>query len=313
MQFLTNAEIAHLLPYDALIDALREAFRGHSTIPPRGFHDIPTVGAPIHFGLMPGWAEHGTFGAKLVTVTPDNATRDVPAVQAVVILFDRVTGTPRAVLEATELTRRRTAAASALAVRHLAREDARVLTLVGTGPQAQHQARALCAVRSLRTIRVWGRDATKAEILANTLRQETSASDVTATRDLKSAIATSDIVSSATASATPLILGDWVRPGTHIDLVGAFTPGTREADSELVARAALFADVTENVLAEAGDYLIPIAEGRITRNAIRADLAGLSRGAQGRASKEEITVFKSVGTALEDIAAAELALTRSAP
>jgi ornithine cyclodeaminase len=222
-------------------------------------------------------------------------------------LFSAVDGTPIATLDGTELTRRRTAAASALAARYLARPDASRLLMVGTGALAPHIIDTYTAARAISTVRVWGRNPERARTLARTFAGR--AFDIEATEDLESAVRWAHIISCATLSTHPPVRGDWLLPGQHLDLIGAFTPTMREADDEALVRARIYVDTREGALAESGELVQAMAASRITPAHIRGELAELVQGSvPGRRSAEEITLFKSVGCALEDLAAAELAL-----
>lgn len=294
--------VARRLPYATLIDALDTAFRGGVHVPPRAHH---TIGKSDRRDgtllLMPAWRDGGGLGVKIATVFPDN--RDCAAVQANYFLLDGDTGVPRAVIEGRELTLRRTAAASALASRYLSRPDAVTLLQIGTGKLAPHMIAAHRAVRPIERVLIWGRSSDKARRLADGLQGV----DAAAVADLATAISQADIVSCATLSEEPLIHGGWLRGGQHLDLVGAFTPEMRETDSAAVARAQVFVDTYEGALQEAGDIVQAIRDGTIEEKDVAADLAELAQGVHpGRGSAEDITLFKSVGTALEDLVAAEL-------
>lgn len=304
------ATVERTLDYPALVSTLDEAFRAGREVPLRHHHPIPQpAGRDAMLLLMPAWSRGGAVGIKIVTVYPDNGRRGLPAVIGTYLLLDGATGAPRAVIDGSMLTVRRTAAASALAASRLARADARRLVIVGTGALAPHLVRAHAAVRPLGEIVVWGRRREAAEGLAGRLAEEGFAASATA--DLASAVREADIVSCATLAEQPLIRGEWLPPGCHLDLVGGFTPNMREADDEAVRRARIFVDTREGALHEAGDLVQPIAAGVISRADVVGDLFDLARGTvPGRESQEEITYFKSVGTALEDLAAAELLVQR---
>jgi ornithine cyclodeaminase len=258
--------------------------------------------------MMPAWRAGGLLGIKLTTVFPGNGAHGLPAVHATYVVFDATTGEPRAVLDGTELTRRRTAAASALAARYLARTDAARLLMVGTGALAPHLIDSHAAVRPIDSVRVWGRRLEAAQSVAAQFAGRTPR--VEPTDDLERAVGWADIISCATLATAPLMRGRWMRPGQHLDLVGAFTPGMREADDEALQGACVYVDTRAGALAESGEIIQAIAAGAITAADIRGDLSDLARGiVGGRRSRQEITLFKSVGTALEDLAAAELALT----
>jgi ornithine cyclodeaminase len=209
------------------------------------------------------------------------------------------------------LTLWRTAAASALAASYLARDDASRLVMVGAGALAPHLIDAHASVRPIETVAIWNRNPSRAEALAARLAGRGYA--VAAVTDLAAAVRSADIVSCATLSGEPLVKGDWLKPGVHLDLVGAFTPAMRESDDAAVRRARVYVDTRAGALKEAGDIVLPIKSGVIAEADICGDLFDLCRGAvEGRRSAEEITLFKSVGTALEDLAAASLAFA-SAP
>lgn len=298
--------VAERLPTAALVDALQRTFAEGCTAPVRHAHTVPVQGAPDgSLLLMPAWRCGGRLGTKLVTVFPGNATHGAPAVASIYILFDAVTGTPVALLDGDELTARRTAATSALAARYLARPDAEHLLIVGSGRIARELALAHTdAHAGLRRVSVWSRSPERAAALAADLVAR--GRSVTAVTDLAAAAGAADLISAATLSTSPLLAGDWIRPGTHVDLVGAFRPGMREADDALVARARVVADTRAGVLAEADDVREPLRRGLLADGSV-SELAQLCRGERpGRQSASEITLFKSVGAALEDLAAATL-------
>jgi alanine dehydrogenase len=311
MLILGADDIHRLLDYPSLVAALREAFRRGCEVPLREHHTIALPvpdDAPGTLLLMPAWQVGGSLGVKVVTVFPGNARRSLPAVHGTYVLLDAATGAPRALLDGTALTLRRTAAASALAADFLARSDCAEHLMVGTGALAPYLIAAHAAVRPIQEIRIWGRDPQKAADLAARLAE--NGARVVAVTDLAQAAAKADIVSCATLTAEPLIRGEWLRPGTHIDLVGGYTPGMREADDEAVRRARIYID-TEAALREAGDLIQPLRAGVLAHESIVGDLFALTRGeCPGRRDATEITLFKSVGTALEDLAAAELAVSR---
>ena len=294
------------LPFDRLIPALRHAFIAGATAPLRHRHDLPQPdGTTAALLLMPAWRADNLLGVKLVSVFPGNRARGLPAVSSSYLLCDATTGRHLAVIDGTEITGRRTVGASALAGSFLARPNAASLLVVGCGHIGGLLPAAWAAVRPIARVQVWNHRPAGAERLAARLRDEGFAA--TAAANLEAAVREADIVSCATLARAPLVRGAWLRPGTHLDLVGGFTPSMREADDEAVGRAHVFID-TEAALAEAGDLLDPLASGVLRREDIAGDLAGLCRElVPGRRSAEEITLFKSVGSALEDLAAAALA------
>lgn len=299
------AVIASLTP-DRLLPALEAMFREGCTAPVRHAHTIPVPGAADGILLlMPAWQSGSYLGIKLVTVFPGNAALHLPAVSAGYILMSGKTGNVLAMIDGEELTAKRTAATSALAARFLARPDSKSLLVLGTGRISAELARWHVATRpGLESVQIWGRSTANAERLAATLAAE--GLPARAASDLETAIASADMVSSATLATEPLIRGAWVRPGTHVDLVGGYTPLMREADDALIAKARVCADTRAGALKEAGDLVGPIGAGVLNADAV-TDLEALCRGtAKGRIDARDITVFKSVGAALEDLAAAIL-------
>jgi ornithine cyclodeaminase len=295
------------------VEGLREAFREGAAVPLRTMLSIERAPRPnATFALMPAWQANRAISVKLATVFPDNASCGLPTIHAQIVVFDGANGVPVAVLDGTEITRRRTAAASALAATYLARDNATRLLIVGTGAQAPHNALAHAAVRPIQRIEIWGRDQSRAHAVARAVAAERPDLTVQVVGDLASAVSQADIISSATSAKEPLIFGQDLRCGAMLDLVGAHTPGSRECDTEAVRRARVYVDALSSAMAEAGDVLIPISEGAINEQHVVGDLHGLCRGLiAGRSSDEEITLFKSVGTGLEDLAAARLVLTHS--
>ncbi len=290
------------LPWPALVEQLALAFAAGAEVPVRHAHSLGGADALL---LMPAWSQ-AALGVKLVTVMPDNASRGAGTVQASYLLLDRHTGEARALLDGEALTLRRTAAASALAARYLARSDVRCLLIVGSGRLAGWMARAHFAIRpGIERVLIWGRRPEAVAALAEALRSEGLPAQ--ATLQLEAAARHADIISCATTSTSPLLLGEWLKPGCHLDLVGAFKPDMRETDDNAVLRSRVFVDTYSGALAEAGDLLQPLRDGLITREHILAELAELVRGtARGRQNEQEITLFKSVGSALEDLAAARM-------
>jgi len=307
MRLYSAEEVHAALDYPKLIAALRDAFQaGGEKMPVRQAYEVGMPGLPAHLLTMPAWRRGNAIGVKLVTVVPGNAARNLGAVSSLFVLFDGVTGVPRAIIDGEAMTNRRTAAASALAASYLAREDASTLLMVGNGHLVPHLIAAHSSVRPISRVLIWGRNVAKAEALAATLRKP--GLDVQAVPSIDEGLQHADIVSSATTSTVPLILGASVRPGTHVDLVGAFNAGMRESDDALIARSTVYVDTMEGALREAGDLLFPIKSGAFAADSIVGDLFGLTQGlVPVRQDAAQITVFKSVGAALEDLVAAELA------
>lgn len=304
MRFYSAEEVHAALSLPALADAIAEALRSGAIAPLRHAHALSVTDSLL---LMPAWSAGatGAIGVKLVTVLPHNRARGVSTVNALYVLFDRETGEPRAVIDGEALTLRRTAAASLLAARYLARHDARDVLIVGTGRLARFMAHAHCTGRHVERLLIWGRNAQRAQSLASTLREEGLPAEAAA--DLEHSVGDSHIVSCATTATAPVVQGAWLTPGTHLDLVGAFKRSMREVDDAAVARSRIYVDTYAGALAEAADIIEPIERGVIVRDGLRGELAELVTGARpGRSDAGEITLFKSVGTAIEDLAAAQL-------
>jgi ornithine cyclodeaminase len=311
VRFIDAAAVSRRLEPGALLAALERMFRDGCEAPVRHHHTVRVPGlADATLLMMPAWREGAYLGIKLVTIFPGNSTRGLPAVSAAYVLLDANSGEVLALIDGGELTARRTAATSALAARHLARADAASLLVVGTGRVARQLARAHSALRpELRQVRIWGRSAAHAADVVAELARDGIAAE--AALDLASAVRQADIVSAATLATEPLIKGEWVRPGTHVDLVGGYTPQMREGDDELIVKASVYVDTRDGALSEAGDVVVPIARALLKPEDV-ADLRDLCRGERpGRRTASEITVFKSVGAALEDLAAAIVVFTHA--
>ena len=307
MRVVPAGEIDAALNFPALIEALDAAFRAGLEAPVRHHHKLPVAGeADATHLLMPAWGD-GALGVKIVNVFPGNGARGLAAVQGVYILQDGRTGETRAVMDGTRLTLWRTAAASALASRRLARADASRLALVGAGALAPFLARAHASVRPIREVAVWNHRPERAQALALRLSEE--GFSARAEEKLEAAVTGADIVSAATLSRAPLVLGRWLQPGVHVDLVGAFDMTMREVDDVALQRARVFVD-TPAALVEGGDVAQAIRDGALAKAAVLGDLFGLARGAPGRETEGEITLFKSVGAAIEDLTAARLVWSR---
>jgi ornithine cyclodeaminase len=315
------ADVDRALDDRTLIDRLDALFRTGCEMPVRHHHPIAQPNGPgsadAMLLLMPAWRSGagGRIGIKLVTVFPDNGTRSLPSIYGQYLLLDGETGAPLALLDGTMLTKRRTACASGLASRYLSRPDSASLLMIGTGALAPHLVRVHAKVRPIERVAIWGRDPAKAESLASELSASLPDAvgrriSVRAVTDRNTALAGADIVSCATLSRTPLVEGERLRPGQHVDLIGAYTPEMRESDDRAVGRARVFVDTRAGALKEGGDIVQPIRNGTIGEADVIADLYELTRGQHpGRGGdRDAITLFKSVGAALEDLAAAELAV-----
>ncbi len=314
MRYFDAATIRELLPWPRMEAALETLLREDVAAPLRTNHSVAVPEeAAASLLLMPAWRVGHRIGVKLVTVFPGNRARGERAVNAVYALFDARNGLPVALFDGEELTARRTAGASALAARHLARGDAAHLVIVGAGRVAQSLAEAYCALRGITRVSLWSRTPEHAAAAATTMAR--AGLPVVAVGDLEKAVCGADVVCCATLSTEPLVRGEWLREGMHLDLVGAFAKSMRETDAAAIARADLIVvDARESALAEGGDIVQAIAEGAIGAERIAATLADLVCGRHaGRTRAGEITVFKSVGFALEDLAAAEAVLDAAGP
>jgi alanine dehydrogenase len=305
-------EINRMLSYAALVDALAVAFQADIEIPPRHHHMIaqPT-GSEAKLLLMPAWTNSGErlIGCKIVSVFPDNIKAGLPSVYGSYLLISGATGETLAVMDGTTLTAWRTACASALAARYLAREDASHLVMIGAGALAPHLVRAHCAVRPITRVTLWNR--TRSRAVSTAFALSAAGLQPQIADDLEAAVREADIVSCATLSSEPLVRGVWLKKGAHVDLVGAYTPKMRESDDAAVRRARIYVDTRAGAPKEAGDIAIPLKRKVIKRRDIQGDLFDLCRGkVKGRQRKDEITLFKSVGTAIEDLAAAMLVWQR---
>jgi alanine dehydrogenase len=308
MKVISAAEVDRALTYPALIEALREAFRGDITSPLRHTHMIPQPsGTEAKFLLMPAWTNSGErlVGCKIVSVYPDNPKLGKPSVYGSYMLMSGETGEPLAAIDGTALTAWRTACASALAASYLAREDAEHLVMIGAGALAPHLVRAHAAVRPIKRVTLWNRTRGNAVKLAFGL--SVGGIEPELADDLEAAVREADIVSCATLSAEPIVRGKWLKKGAHLDLVGAYTPKMRESDDDAVKRARVYVDTRAGAPKEGGDIAQPLKSGVLKKGGIRGDLFELCRGeAKGRTGGLQITLFKSVGASIEDLAAAML-------
>lgn len=290
IRFVDGETIDRTLTFPGLVDALETAHRR----PPIAMTDALMGDTAATYFVRNAVDPGRMAGSKLVTVVPDNASRGLPAVQAVCVMFDAVDGRPLAVLDGTVITQWRTAADSALGARLLARPDARTLLVIGAGAMSRPLARAHVAVLpGVEQVTVWNRTPERAAEVAADLRAE--GIPAVTTTDLDAAVATADVISACTASHLPLVRGRLLRPGTHVDLVGGFTPDMREADDDTIARALVFVDRREPAFDGVGDILGPIAHGVITEADVLGDLHDLVARRVGRRSPDDITVFKNAG------------------
>jgi len=307
MRFYTSEDIHILLSNPALINALRTGFTKDYTIPARMHldYDNPEDENQNTLLLMPAVSCGDVAGVKIVNVSTENSKRNLTSIQGIYYLLDAITGEPKALFDAKSLTNWRTAAASALAADYLAAKNASSLLMIGTGSLAPFLIDAHSAVRPIKELHIYGRNREKAEALAKSKAGQFKKIEVV--DDLNSSLSKADIISSATFSETPLVKGEYLRSGQHIDLVGAFKPTSRESDDDVMRRSKIYVDTLEMAPKEAGDLVIPLASAVISSKDIRGDLFDLCAGkVSGRKNNDEITVFKSVGHALEDLVAAQL-------
>ncbi len=323
MRILSADEVDRALDDLTLIDRLDALFRDGCEMPTRHHHPVRSPLGPgsadAMLLLMPAWTvgPSGRVGVKVVTVFPENGKRDLPSIYGQYLLLDGQTGVPLSLLDGTMLTKRRTACASGLASRYLSHPESGRLLMIGTGALAPQLIRVHAKVRPINEVAIWGRRPEQAALLARDLARELPVAlgrpiTVRAVSDRREAVAWADIVSCATLSREPLVEGDWLREGQHLDLVGAYTPEMRESDDRAVWRARVYVDTRAGALKEGGDIVQPLANGTIEEDDVIADLFQLARGQQtGRLAgdRSSITLFKSVGAALEDLAAAELAVS----
>ena len=312
---LGHRDVVALLPMADCIEVMANALRtlagGGAILPLRSVVRLPN--GPNAFALMPAALDPpGALGAKVITVFPGNDATRYDSHQGAVLLFDTEYGRLLAVLDASSITAIRTAAVSGVATRLLAREDARTLALLGAGVQAATHLDAMCAVRRIERVRVWSRSGTRAvRFVERESRRAGIAVEVASTAE--AAVRDADIVCTVTSAREPVLNGEWLAPGMHVNAVGASLPTARELDSAAVARARLFVDRRESTLNEAGDFLVPKREGVIGDDHIVAEIGELlaAPSPTGRRSPDEITLFKSLGLAIEDVAAAHRIYTRA--
>lgn len=306
MRFISREEISRRLTYERCIPIVRQAMIAFSKGETKQLlRSISTLSDGRLFGVMPGaMGAHAAFGAKLVSVFHGNFARGVQSHQGLVVLFEPKNGAPICVLDAGEITAIRTAAASAVATDALARKASRRLALLGCGEQAQTHARAISKVRDLESIVVWGRSPDRAQAFARTMQAELSI-PVSAAGDIQAAVFEADIICTVTSASEPILKGDWVRPGTHLNLVGSSYAGPSEVDNDLVVRSRFIADSREGVLNQGAEFLRAKKAGLIGDDHIVAEIGQVLAGEiAGRRSPDEITVYKSLGHIVQDLASA---------
>lgn len=314
MRILSNADVAALLPMDqaiATVDrVMRHVTAGDTQMPLR--HVVP-VGGPNLMGVMSGaLSEPQCYGVKLVSLFPGNPVKGLSGHRGAVVLFEAETGGAVAMMDAGLLTAIRTAAASAVATRALARSDAHALTIIGTGEQAEHHLAAMSAVRPLKSVHIVGRRAEAAAAFAQHAAAAYPALAITHGTDAQAGVAGADIVCTVTSSPVPVLMGAWLEPGQHLNIVGASVASKREVDDAVVLRAAVTVDYRASALAQAGELVDMIAAGVIPPDHIRAEIGAVLAGqAVGRSSADQITLYRSLGVIAQDLACAQHILSRA--
>lgn len=303
MKFITNEQVAACLDYGKLIDALYEMFRSNYQMPLRHHHFYPVSdGQENTMILMPSWNEE-LMGIKQIILAPGNPAKGLPTVSALYTLFKVETGQPLVMMEALELTSRRTACTSALAARYLAPQNAKNLLIIGGGQVASHLAQAHMKVRNYESVNVWMRNPEKLNAFVKKLQAQGIRTNPV--ENLEKAVRETDVISTATLSPEPVIKGEWVKKGAHLDLIGSHKPDTREVDDEAITKSQIYVDSREGALHETGDLAIPIKEGVLDPQTVKATIKDLCMAQHpGRQSEDENTLFKSAGLAVEDLAAA---------
>jgi alanine dehydrogenase len=302
--FINKQKIAALLPMKECIDVMQNMFRslanGECVQPLRSIMQLPDKSGLL--GMMPGYAgEMDVMGIKIITVFNNNSASGYPSHQGIVVLFDAKHGQPLMLFDAEEITAIRTAAVSAVATRLLSNNDAETLGIIGSGVQAEKHIEAIRFVRTIRQIHIWGRNKNNATLFANKMKDNYDI-DVKVENDAEAVAKNTSIICTVTSSAQPVLKGEWVNKGTHINAVGFASTAGRELDTVAILKSKLFTDRYESLFNEAGDFLIPKKEGAITDDFVKAEIGEILVGnKQGRINAEDITVFKSLGIAIEDI------------
>jgi len=313
MKILSADDVYAALAYPDLVDALQEAYVGSFNMPPRQvflLDDSPENHDA--FAVLPSWNDE-LIAVKSFTYFPENPKPKYASLYSKIMLFDRKHGQPLALVDGTSVTFWRTAGISGLASRLLSREDAKTLLLLGTGNLAPYIIRAQLSVRPIDRVMVWGRTPGNAQRIVGQFATENEAVRFEVAEDLQAACRDADIIVSATGSHEPLVLGDWIKPGTHTDFIGNHHATKRECDTALVTKSKVYADSYVNCFKEAGEVLVPIAEGAITKNHVVGELTEMCSGSvKLRESDEEITLFKSIGMALSDLVGAGCAYRAAA-
>lgn len=311
---ISQEEVPALLPMHECMRVMEQAFaaltRGDALVPLRSIMWLPEKAGAL--GMMPAyWGDGGVFGLKVVSVFPRNHGTEFDSHQGAVMLFEAAQGRPLAIVDATSITAIRTAAVSGVATRVLARDDAGDLAILGSGTQASTHLEAMLLARTIRRVRVWSRNPDRAARFADREGQRYLVT-IEVMTTCREAVADADIICTTTSSTDPVVQGEWIAPGTHINAVGSSVPFARELDTAAVVRSRLFVDRRESTLHEAGDFLFPKKEGAIDDDHIQGEIGELLLGRiRGRRSAAEITLFKSLGLAIEDVASAYHAYKRA--
>ena len=312
---LSEQDVRIVLPMADLIDAMETTlakFSSNEVTQP--LRTVIEVGLQKAFvGIMPAFIdEPAMLGTKVVSVFGSNAAVGLPTHLATIILLDPMTGELLSIMDGRYITEARTAAVSAVSVKHLARKDATRLAIIGTGVQARSHLESINAVRQLEQVSVWSRSVANRTAFAQEMRARTTAT-ITLASSAREAVHGADVIVLATASREPVVHSDWISNGAHVCAVGACRPDQREMDSALVARVRVFVDSRTGALAEAGDIILPMKEGAIREQHLAGELGEVVLGRiAGRTSPDEVTIFKSLGMAVEDVAAAHLAYLKAA-
>jgi ornithine cyclodeaminase len=316
VRYLGPDEAADGLSYGELVESLRQIYQADGMTARRDLIDLTDLSNEegTCMALMPAWGPGHDLTTKIFTLFPTNREKGLPTIHAVILVFDPSNGSLKAIVDGTEVTRRRTACMSALAADYLARQDCNNLLVCGAGALAPHAALAHASVRPIECIEVWARREEAAEAVVDFLRSQRGDLELRVATNLSEACGRADIVSCQTSSPDPIVFGEWITAGTHIDLVGSHDPNRRECDDEVARISKIYVDVMETAMREAGDILVPLRSGVITKSHIIGDLSDLTRKiVNGRIAAEEITLFKSTGSSLADLAAAELAVQNAEP
>lgn len=313
MRVLSNTDVAALLPMAEAIEVIdttmRTVSRGAAELPLR--HVVP-VGGKNMMGVMSGsMQEPMCYGVKLVSLFPGNPEKGLSGHRGAVVLFEAETGGAVAMMDAGLLTAIRTAAASGVATRALARADATRLTIIGTGEQAEHHFAAMLAVRPIASVHIVGRRAEKAAAFAVHARAEHPGLTITHGTDVQAGVTGADIICTVTNSATPVLMGEFLEPGQHLNIVGASIASKREVDDAVVQRSELFCDYRPSLLAQAGEIVEGLKSGTVTEAHLKAEIGAVLAGAPGRSGPEAITLYRSLGIVAQDLAAANHVLARA--